>query len=50
MVASLLACAPDAGRVDAAIVSSVVPTLAHEYEQLIERYLNGKGALGRGRA
>ena len=31
--------------VDAAIVSSVVPTLAHEYEQLIERYLGGKGAL-----
>ena len=32
-------------EVDAAIVSSVVPTLAHEYEQLIDRYLNGKGAL-----
>jgi type III pantothenate kinase len=30
---------------EAAIVSSVVPTLAHEYEQLIERYLEGKGAL-----
>jgi type III pantothenate kinase len=33
------------GEVDAAIVSSVVPTLAHEYEQLIERYLDGNGAL-----
>jgi len=32
-------------EVDAAIVSSVVPVLAHEYEQLVERYLNGKGAL-----
>ena len=32
-------------EVDAAIVSSVVPTLAHEYEQLIERYLDGNGAL-----
>ena len=32
-------------EVDAAIVSSVVPTLAHEYEQLIGRYLDGKGAL-----
>jgi type III pantothenate kinase len=31
--------------VDAAIVSSVVPTLAHEYEQLMGRYLNGNGAL-----
>ena len=31
--------------VDAAIVSSVVPTLAHEYEGLIERYLDGQGAL-----
>jgi type III pantothenate kinase len=31
--------------VDAAIVSSVVPTLAREYEQLIKRYLGGKGAL-----
>jgi type III pantothenate kinase len=31
--------------VDAAIVSSVVPTLAHEYEQLIGRYLDGKGVL-----
>ena len=33
------------GEVDAAIVSSVVPVLAHEYEQLMERYLDGKGAL-----
>ena len=31
--------------VDAAIVSSVVPTLAHEYEQAIERYFGGVGAL-----
>jgi type III pantothenate kinase len=31
--------------VDAAIVSSVVPTLAHEYEQLIARYLDDNGAL-----
>ena len=31
--------------VDSAIVSSVVPTLAHEYEQLMERYLDGNGAL-----
>jgi type III pantothenate kinase len=31
--------------VDAAIVSSVVPTLAHEYEQLMARYLDGNGAL-----
>ncbi len=31
--------------VDAAIVSSVVPTLAQEYEQFIARYLDGKGAL-----
>ena len=41
------------GEVDAAIVSSVVPTLAHEFEQLIERYLGGRGALvgpGLGRA
>lgn len=30
---------------EAAIVSSVVPTLAHEFEQLIERYLDGRGAL-----
>ena len=33
------------GEVDAAIVSSVVPVLAHEYEQLVERYLDGNGAL-----
>jgi type III pantothenate kinase len=33
------------GDVDAAIVSSVVPTLAHEYEQLLARYLDGNGAL-----
>ena len=32
-------------EVEAAIVSSVVPTLAHEYEQLIDRYLDGNGAL-----
>ena len=31
--------------VDAAIVSSVVPILAREYEQLISRYLDGQGAL-----
>jgi type III pantothenate kinase len=31
--------------VEAAIVSSVVPTLAREYEQLIDRYLGGEGAL-----
>ena len=31
--------------VDAAIVSSVVPSLAHEYDQLIERYLGGSGML-----
>jgi type III pantothenate kinase len=31
--------------VEAAIVSSVVPTLAHEYEQVIERYFGGRGAL-----
>ena len=31
--------------VDAAIVSSVVPTLAHEFEQVIERYLRGRGVL-----
>ncbi len=31
--------------VDAAIVSSVVPTLAQEYELLIERYLAGRGAM-----
>src|SRR3712207_1969772 len=32
-------------RVEAAIVSSVVPTLAREFEQLMERYLDGNGAL-----
>jgi type III pantothenate kinase len=32
-------------EVDAAIVSSVVPTLAHEYEQLVGRYLDGNGVL-----
>ena len=31
--------------VDAAIVSSVVPSLAHEYDQLIARYLDGYGML-----
>lgn len=31
--------------VDAAIVSSVVPVLGHEYEQLCERYLHGAGAI-----
>jgi type III pantothenate kinase len=31
--------------VDAAIVSSVVPALAAEYEQLIQRYLGGSGVL-----
>jgi type III pantothenate kinase len=31
--------------VEAAIVSSVVPRLAHEYEELIGRYLGGSGAL-----
>src|SRR3712207_5489618 len=33
------------GDVHAAIVSAVVPTLAHEYEQRIERYFSGRGAL-----
>ncbi|MET0762022.1 MAG: type III pantothenate kinase, partial [Thermoleophilaceae bacterium] len=33
------------GDVDAAIVSSVVPTLAHEFEQVIDRYLRGRGAM-----
>lgn len=32
-------------EVDAVIVSSVVPTLAQEYEHLMERYLDGNGAL-----
>ena len=31
--------------VHAAMVSSVVPTLGHEYEQMIERYLSGRGSL-----
>jgi type III pantothenate kinase len=31
--------------VDAAIVSAVVPDLAHEYEQLGERYLDGRATL-----
>jgi type III pantothenate kinase len=31
--------------VEAAIVSSVVPSLAHEYDQLIARYLDGNGML-----
>src|SRR4051812_12962204 len=29
------------GEIDGAIVSAVVPTLAHEYERLSERYLGG---------
>ena len=31
--------------VDAAMVSSVVPTLAHEFEEVIARYFAGRGAL-----
>ena len=31
--------------VEAAIVSSVVPTLAHEFELVVERYFGGRGAL-----
>jgi type III pantothenate kinase len=31
--------------VHAAMVSAVVPALAHEYEQVIERYLGGRGLL-----
>jgi type III pantothenate kinase len=31
--------------VDAAIVSAVVPTLAHEFEQVVARYFDGRGAL-----
>jgi type III pantothenate kinase len=31
--------------VHAAMVSSVVPTLAHEYELMMERYLSGRGSL-----
>ena len=34
------------GDVDAAIVSSVVPTLAHEYEQLTDRYLERQRGAG----
>ena len=46
VLASLLGLrAMSLAEVEAAIVSSVVPTLAHEYEQLIERYLDGNGAL-----
>ena len=33
------------GDVDAAMVSCVVPALAQEYDQLVTRYLDGKGAL-----
>ena len=33
------------GDVHAAMVSSVVPTLAHEYEQVIKRYFNNRGLL-----
>jgi type III pantothenate kinase len=33
------------GDVHAAMVSSVVPTLAHEYELVIRRYLNDRGLL-----
>ena len=33
------------GDVHAAMVSAVVPTLAHEYEQVIERYFGGRGLL-----
>ena len=29
----------------AVLVSAVVPTLAHEYEQVVERYFGGRGAL-----
>jgi type III pantothenate kinase len=32
-------------EVHAAMVSAVVPTLAHEYEQVIERYFGGRGLL-----
>jgi type III pantothenate kinase len=46
MISSLLALRDlDLGEAEAAIVSSVVPTLAREYEQLIDRYLAGKGTL-----
>jgi type III pantothenate kinase len=33
------------GDVHAAMVSAVVPTLAHEYDQVIERYFGGRGLL-----
>ncbi len=33
------------GDVHAAMVSAVVPTLAHEYEQVIGRYFDGRGLL-----
>ena len=33
------------GDVHAAMVSAVVPTLAHEYEQVIRRYFEGRGLL-----
>jgi type III pantothenate kinase len=33
------------GDVDAAMVSAVVPTLAHEYDQVIGRYFGGRGLL-----
>ena len=33
------------GDVHAAMVSAVVPTLAHEYEQVIKRYFDGRGLL-----
>src|SRR5688500_20379293 len=33
------------GDVHAAMVSAVVPTLAHEYEQVIRRYFDGRGLL-----
>src|SRR5215208_5568152 len=33
------------GDVHAAMVSSVVPTLAHEYDLVIKRYFGGRGLL-----
>ena len=33
------------GDVDAVMVAAVVPTLAHEYEQVVERYFQGRGLL-----
>ena len=42
-MAACCAARPGLKDVDAAIVSSVVPSLAHEYDQLIERYLAGSG-------